>query len=65
MEINNLPIKDGWYWILLDGYEQPIPCWYMSDSKCFLPAGLGDASSVGIYAEDIIKVGPEINVPIF
>jgi len=37
----------------------------MSQLKCFLPAGLGDSSSMGIYLDEIVKIGPEINEPLF
>ena len=60
-----LPEKDGWYWVLLEEYETPTPCWYMKQSECFLPAGMGDSSSMGIYLDDIQKIGPEIIVPKF
>jgi len=60
-----LPTKSGWYWVLIDGYDTPTPCWYMDDLNCFLPGGLGDSSSMGLYEDDIEKVGPEIEVPIF
>jgi len=60
-----LPTKSGWYWVLIDGYDDPTPCWYMDDLECFLPGGLGDSSSMGLYKDDIEKVGPEIEVPIF
>jgi hypothetical protein len=67
--INNLPLKDGWYWILIDGYETPTPCWFMKGREpkdsCFLPGGLGDSSSMGIYIDEIVKIGPEIIVPEF
>jgi hypothetical protein len=59
------PEKDGWYWVLLEGYDTPIPCLYTSEYKYFLPGGLGDSSSMGIYLEDIEKIGPEIIVPNF
>jgi hypothetical protein len=61
--------KNGWYWVLIDGYESPTPCWYQHDDeieeRCFLPGGMGDSSSMGLYAEDIKKIGPEIIEPIF
>ena len=60
-----LPNKSGWFWVLIDGYDEPTPCWYMDDEQCFLPAGLGDSSSMGIYEDEIVKVGPEIIVPDF
>ena len=69
----NMPTKSGWYWILINGDEKPTPCWYMGpDSfysyeegdECFLPGGVGDSSSNGIYIDDIEKIGPEIEVPI-
>ena len=60
-----LPNKSGWFWVLIDGYDEPTPCWYMDDLQCFLPGGLGDSSSMGIYEDEIEKVGPEIVVPNF
>ena len=60
-----LPNKSGWFWVLIEGYDEPTPCWYMDDSQCFLPGGLGDSSSMGIYEDEIEKVGPEIIVPYF
>ncbi len=60
-----LPSKTGWYWVLITGYNTPTPCWYMNESECFLPGGLGDSSSMGLYQDDIEKVGPEIVVPLF
>jgi len=62
-----LPQKDGWYWILIDGYNSPTPCWFSDDEDggYFLPGGMGDSSSMGIYKNDIVKVGPEIIEPIF
>lgn len=75
MENNKvLPQKSGWYWILIKGYDKPTPCLYMGpDSfysyeegdECFLPGGMGDTSSNGIYLDDIKKIGPQIEVPIF
>ena len=75
MENNKmLPQKSGWYWILIKGYNTPTPCWYMGpDSfysyeegdECFLPGGMGDASRNGIYLDDIQKIGPQIEAPIF
>lgn len=63
------PAKEGWYWVLIDGYTNPTPCWFMYDENpnecCFLPGGMGDSSSFGLYADDIVKVGPEITVPKF
>lgn len=60
----SLPEEDGWYWIALDD-EAIIPCWFMSEIECFLPAGLGDSSSSGLYLDSIEKVGPKIEAPIF
>ena len=65
-----IPKKEGWYWILLDGYDSPTPCWLMIDKRdpensCFLPAGLGDSSRDGIYMNEIKKIGPEIVEPKF
>lgn len=69
MDKSDFPQKSGWYWVLLDGYECPTPCWFVkaqqSDDDCFIPAGLGDTSRDGIYAEDIDRVGPEIIEPEF
>lgn len=70
ININDLPKSDGWYWILMDGYEDPTPCWYQYDRdephmSYFLPGGMGDSSSMGIYMEDIEKIGSEIIVPLF
>lgn len=59
------PIKTGWYWVLINGYDTPTPCWYSEGDNYFLPAGLGDSSSTGIFEDEIIKVGPEIIVPDF
>jgi hypothetical protein len=67
----NYPSVDGWYWVLVDGYKRPIPCWYMKtshpdpkgDPGCFLPGGMGDSSSTGLYSNDISKIGPEIIEP--
>lgn len=60
-----LPNKPGWYWILTKARTEPMPCWYDSQLQCFLPAGLGDSSSMGIYEEDIERIGPEIIEPTF
>jgi hypothetical protein len=69
-----LPQKSGWYWVLIKGYDEPTPCWYMGpDSfssyekgdECFLPGGMGDSSSNGIYIDEIERIGPEIIVPNF
>jgi hypothetical protein len=60
-----MPLKDGWYWVLINDYDTLTPCWYMSDLKCFLPGGLGDSSSMGLYEDDIEKVISEIKVPVF
>lgn len=70
INVNDLPKSDGWFWILMDGYEDPTPCWYQYDRdepiySYFLPGGMGDSSSMGIYMEDIEKIGPEIIVPFF
>lgn len=70
INVNDLPTNDGWFWILIDGYEDPTPCSYHYDrnepeSSYFLPGGMGDSSSMGLYMEDIAKIGPEIIVPFF
>lgn len=61
------PTKDGWFWVLIDGYTKPAPCWYMHnndpDDRCFLPGGMGDSSSMGLFEDDITKIGPEIEAP--
>jgi hypothetical protein len=61
-----MPSKEGWYWVQLDGYyDGPkwFPCWYQGEG-CFLPGGIGDSSSNGIFLEDgILQVGPEILEP--
>ena len=71
---NDLPKLSGWYWVKIKGYSKPIPCWYMGpDSfylyeegdECFLPGGMGDSSSNGVYLDDIEKIGPEILQPEF
>jgi len=72
--MKNLPQKSGWYWVLIEGYDEPTPCWY-SGTECFryyepgdeyfLPGGMGDSSSMGIYIDDIERIGPEIEVPNF
>jgi len=73
-EKKTLPEKSGWYWIIIEGYDEPTPCWYsgaesFSDyeegDEYFLPGGMGDGSSNGIYIDDIEKIGPEILVPDF
>ena len=65
-----LPIKDGWYWVLIKGYEIGTPCWFSKsddeeDDSYFLAGGMGDSSSSGIYADEIEKIGPEIIEPKF
>ena len=65
-----LPTKNGWYWVLIDGYDSPTPCWFSLDEgdkedSHFLPGGMGDSSDSGIYSEDITRVGPEITEPKF
>jgi hypothetical protein len=73
MKINKVnaqfPTKSGWYWVLINGYDNPTPCWFMysvdPDDQCFLPGGMGDSSSMGLYADDIERVGPEIIQPNF
>ena len=73
-ENRKIPSKSGWYWILIKGYDEPIPCYYMGpDSfhsyeegdECFLPGGMGDSSSNGVYMDEIERIGPEIQVPNF
>ena len=60
---NVKPPKSGWFWVDI-GDDTKIPCWYDGDD-CFLPAGLGDSSSTGLYHDDIDKIGPEIIEPDF
>lgn len=65
------PNDEGWYWVLENGTDSPIPCWFMklsisdADDWCFLPGGLGDSSSTGIFIDDIEKIGPAISQPEF
>lgn len=68
----NIPSKTGWYWILIDGYDEPTPCWFTSlrededeEDAYFLPGGMGDDSSNGVHLDEIEKIGPEIIVPKF
>jgi hypothetical protein len=62
-------LKHGsYYWVLFYGYKKPTPCFFYKDDddledSCFLPGGMGDASSNGVYLDDIVKIGPEIIVP--
>jgi len=65
-----LPTKNGWYWVLLDGWNTPTPCWYYYDENdendsYFLPGGMGDESRDGVHINEIEKIGPEIIVPNF
>jgi hypothetical protein len=60
-----MPKKDGWFWVLLMDYDHPIPCWYNVEGGYFLPGGLGDSSSAGIFEDEVDKVGPEIHQPTF
>lgn len=65
------PSEEGWYWIKIKGYRGLTPCWFIKcldgddpdEDNCFLPAKLGDTSSMGIYADDIDKIGPTIIEP--
>ena len=64
------PSNKGWYWILIKGYRTPTPCWFEpavdeDDHPYFLPGGLGDSSSSGLYEDDIKSIGPEIIQPNF
>ena len=68
MKIDELPLENGWYWILIDGYETPTPCWFSLDindknDSYFLPGGMGDSSSMGLYVDDIIRVIERIVEP--
>ena len=64
-------LKDrSWYWIYIDGYNKPTPCWlsidrYDINDSYFLPGGMGDGSSMGLYSRDVDRVGPEIIEPKF
>lgn len=65
-----LPTKNGWYWVMIDGYDIPTPCWFSYDESnpeysYFLPGGMGDSSSTGLYLRDLTKIGPEIEEPTF
>lgn len=64
------PQKSGWYWVLIDGWDTPTPCWIEiarneDYTNYALPGGMGDSSSMGLYDNDIEKFGPEIIVPNF
>lgn len=66
----NWPKSDGWYWVKFEGYNTPNPCWFVLDTEneddsYFLPGGLGDSSSSGVYIDDIDEIGPEIIEPKF
>ena len=63
-KIMNFPKNSGWYWVWIIGIESPIPCWYSIDTDYFLPAGLGDSSSQGIFSNEIEQLGPEIQEPV-
>lgn len=68
--VNDLPTTNGWYWVLIDGYNEPTPCWYYywksnPERSYFLPGGMGDSSSMGLDISEIKKIGPEIIVPFF
>jgi hypothetical protein len=70
MKLEDLPKENGWYWVLIYGYKTPTPCFYSYDKqepKCsyFLPGGVGDSSSAGLFIEDIEKVSSKITVPNF
>lgn len=65
-----IPTKTGWYWIVIVGWATPIACWFYynenePDESYFLPGGVGDESSNGVYIEDVEKIGPEIIQPDF
>ena len=70
MEAADLPKENGWYWVLIDGYETPTPCSYFynkeePEDSYFLPGGMGDSSSMGLYFGDLEKVGLKIIIPKF
>lgn len=67
MKNKNLTQKSGWYWVLIEGYNQYLPGWYEYNTNVkesyFLPGGIGDESSMGIYFDEIEEIGPEITQP--
>lgn len=70
IRVEDLPKKDGWYWIKSKySYDKrPIACYYQynnlePEASYFLPGKVGDSSSNGIYMDDIVKIGPEIQEP--
>ena len=68
MDIKNLPKENGWYWVLVDGFDEPTPCSFSYDKEepeysYFLPGGMGDSSSHGIYPDEIIKIIQKIEPP--
>lgn len=70
MKLEDLPKENGWYWVLICDYKTPTPCFYSyneqePESSYFLPGGVGDSSSAGLYIEDIEKVISKIAVPNF
>jgi hypothetical protein len=64
-----LPEVSGWYWVRISGYNTGTPCLFSKGVEggegYFLPAGLGDESRDGLYADDIEAIGPEIIEPEF
>lgn len=66
--VEDLPKKNGWYWVLIGGYSEYLPCWLCLevdddlDGSYVLPGGVGDDGD-GVYMDDIIKFGDEIIQP--
>ena len=53
---NKFPTKSGWYWVKIEE-DYIVPCYftYEKDSDSdpyFLPGGLGDGSSNGLYEDE-------------
>jgi len=71
MDIDISLLKDNsWYWVLIKYDTTPTPCWFSKDrydinDSYFLPGGMGDSSSMGLYISEIDRVGPEIIEPKF
>jgi len=52
----------GWHWISLEDIEPDyIPCYFTGN--CFLPAGLGDESSMGIRLDEVKIISEQIFPP--
>jgi|APCry1669192269_1035402.scaffolds.fasta_scaffold00806_14 hypothetical protein len=53
---NKFPTKSGWFWVKIQK-NYIVPCYFdyninYIDSLYFLPGGLGDGSSNGLYEDD-------------